>query len=169
MLMEKIAWEQISSHFSADLAGVYHIMGLNGFKRMKRYQSLKEIRESGEIRHYMVDYLKVLPIEEVSYTSPMSVSTIKDALNLDHTFCEENLSRLNRLMELALAEKKYCAIPIIQCLVSKEYRRRVRIEREYLECEFVAWDKTYIMEHDKILHEKFKCKEKDHNWWIEKE
>lgn len=161
MLMEQIAWEQMASHFSADLAGIYQNMGLNGFKRMKRYQSIKEIKESAEIRHYMVDYLKVLPVEDFSYTSPMALTTLKEILNLDHTYCEENIARLNRLIELALQEKKYCAIPMIQCLVVKEYRRRVKIEREYLECEYVSWDKVYVMQHDKVLHEYYKCKEKE--------
>jgi len=29
MLMEQMAWEQMASHFSADLAGIYQSIGLN--------------------------------------------------------------------------------------------------------------------------------------------
>jgi ferritin len=165
MLMEQMAWEQINSHFAADLAGIYHKMGLNGFKRMKRYQSIKENKESAELRHYMIDYIGILPFEDFAYSSPMSIPSLKDGINLDHTLCEENIVRLNQLMKLALAEEKYCAVPMIDCLIKKECQRRVKLMREYTECEYVAWDKTYVMLHDKALHEKYKCKEKKKYGW----
>ena len=165
LLAEQMAWEQINSHFAADLAGIYHKMGLNGFKRMKRYQSIKENKESAELRHYIIDYLGVLPTEEFAYVSPTLVASLKDGLNLDHTLCSENIVRLNRIMELALSGNSYSVIPMVDCLIKKENERLVKIQREYIEGEFVGWDNTYMMMHDKALHKMYKCKEKKAYSW----
>lgn len=159
MLAEAINIGSRGMMFHGKMALIAHSMGLQGQKRIHRYNAREDANYMMHIQHYAIDMHGSAISPD---TAPWVIPEITDVKSYLQAYLDYELdveAKMNNLVNrLVIAEKNGEAAQVqnIKC-VQKEIEK---IRRWMQSFELSGWDMAYILDLDKKLHDKYKEKEK---------
>lgn len=141
----------------------YHFLGLQGFKRLHRYQARERLEKSMALECLLVDHYGVEPeFREVVFT-PCEKRTILDRLQSYAERLESSLGKMNDIKtQLVLANHHFSAtfiqeiIDCLECNLKYAYRHLNYVKDIGGQVKDIHW---YSHE----IHECYKEKEKNHH------
>lgn len=132
-------------------------VGLQGHKRLNRYESCKDRAQYIKLQNYVLDMFGEIIEPEWDYAvaAPEDIKEYLDAyINWENSVYTRLAAISNRLIVMGFP----CEAELVrEGLPRKELEKVRRMLTEYA---LAGWDMTYILPADKALHDKIKAKER---------
>lgn len=138
---------------------VFHIRGLQGFKRCFRYASRQYFERGMEMECIMIDHYNGFPISESEFENPGYSGTCTNHLELVCRRLWEAESKMNDIIAVLVSHQEYFAIEKV-----KKYLSSIQKEIKYMQrhLQFLAdtnEDPSQLYWYSKELHDDMKCLE----------
>ncbi|MGL5191322.1 MAG: hypothetical protein ACRC7S_16905 [Cetobacterium sp.] len=185
MINENMSCQEILEHIArrklkgvmahADMADIFNLMNLHGFKRKHEYQSLKENAELMSLKRYITERYKVIPdLKGASIDiNPMDVKKVGTRDNITREnkskityelfknlvdWENETLDMLQKAYVLLLNREHIADSIKISKLIKDTDKELKYYRRDWIKLNDINWDLTLITISQHDLHEEYREK-----------